>query len=384
MNPPPESRFNEAVAEYLQAVDAGARPDRAAFLARHPELAAELVAFLADHDRLDALAAPLRQAADPFATLPPADEASTLAPGEGSGGLRPPLGTVRYFGDYELIAEVARGGMGVVYKARQVSVNRVVALKMILAGQLAGAEDVRRFRAEAEAAANLDHPNIVPIYEVGEHHGQQYFSMKLLAGGNLAQNAPAAIRARIETLVKVVRAVHHAHQRGILHRDLKPANVLLDEKGEPLVADFGLARRVEGGSDLTRTGAIVGTPSYMAPEQARGEKGLTAAVDIYSLGAILYELLTGLPPFRAATPLDTILQVLEQDPVAPSKLDARVDLDLETICLKCLDKEPHKRYASAGALAQDLDQFLEGAPVSARRLSTRTRFPTTNGCSELP
>jgi serine/threonine protein kinase len=262
-------------------------------------------------------------------------EGPTLDSGRGSDGGAPiSLQRIRYFGDYELIEEIAHGGMGVVYKARQVSLNRMVALKMILAGNLASSEEVQRFHVEAEAAANLDHPNIVPIYEVGEHEGRHYFAMKLVEGSSLSQfktRLNGEQRAVAKLIITVARAVHHAHQRGILHRDLKPANILVDARGEPHVTDFGLARRVERGDSLTESGTVLGTPAYMSPEQVAGGRDVMTSSDVYSLGAVLYEMLTGRPPFQGRTPLETLRQVTEEEPARPRSLSASIDRDLETI-----------------------------------------------------
>jgi Protein kinase domain len=260
-----------------------------------------------------------------------------------------------------------------------VSLNRVVAVKMILAGQLASAVEVQRFRTEAEASANLDHPNIAPIYEVGEHEGQHYFSMKLIEGASLTRHLPrwrTEPRTAVQLLATVARAVHHAHQRGILHRDLKPGNILVDAAGQPHVTDFGLAKRVLNAEEarMTQSGVIVGTPSYMAPEQARAEKQPTTAVDVYAIGAMLYEALTGRPPFQGSTALDTLVQVLEQEPAPPRQLDPSVHLDMETVVLKCLAKQPGQRYESASALADDLEHWLAGEPIAARPAAPHERL----------
>jgi predicted Ser/Thr protein kinase len=272
---------------------------------------------------------------------------------------------------YEIVGKLGRGGMGVVYKARQVGLERWVALKMLAAGAQADQEQLHRFRTEAEAVARLQHPNIVQIYEVGEQDGRPYMALEHVDGGSLARKLagtplPARQAARVtETLAL---AVHFAHQQGIVHRDLTPANVLLTADGAPKISDFGLAKFViSGGKGQTQSGAVLGTPSYMAPEQAEGKaREVGPGTDIYALGAILYELLTGRPPFEAETPLDTLRQVVSEEPVPPGQLQAKLPRDLETICLKCLAKEPAQRYRTAGELAADLKRWLVGEPIQAR------------------
>jgi eukaryotic-like serine/threonine-protein kinase len=275
------------------------------------------------------------------------------------------------FGDYELLEELGRGGMGVVYRARQKSLGRIVAVKMLLRRDLATAADLARFRAEAEAAARLDHPNIVPLFEVGECGGHPFFSMRFIQGTTLARRLAAGSlppREAAKLLATVAAAVHVAHARGVLHRDLKPSNILIDEAGVPHVSDFGLAKRIEQDQTVTHTGAILGTPCYMSPEQAAGSRGdVGPASDVWSLGAILYQTLTGRPPFQASNPMDTLLAVLESDPPLPRSIAAGVDRDLELIALKTLQKPADLRYASAAALAADLRAYLAGEPVMARR-----------------
>lgn len=274
------------------------------------------------------------------------------------------------FGDYELLEELGRGGMGIVYRARQISLGREVALKMILQGQLASAADRDRFQAEAESAARLDHPGIVPVYEVGNIEGQPYFSMKYVRGETLTHRLADGLvspKEGADILAGVARAIHYAHQQGVLHRDLKPSNILIDDDGQPHVTDFGLAKRVQEAESLTRTGAILGTPAYMAPEQAAGARGeVGPASDVFSLGTVLYQMLTGKPPFQAASPVDTILMLLEQDVVPPRVVNPRVDRDLEMIALRCLQKPIDLRYGSASSLADDLEAYLNNEPISAR------------------
>lgn len=347
------NEVDRIIAAYLQQVDAGEKPDRQALLKEHPQFDTELREFFND---LEIFTAPSNTSSH-FPTGKPGTISDSKLP------------KLRYFGEYELIREIARGGMGVVYEARQKSLKRTVAVKMILGGVLASDEDVQRFRTEAQAAAGLQHPNIVSIHEVGVCQDQHYFSMDLVNGSNLADMVKDGVLHHDESVLciqKLAEAVHYAHARGTLHRDLKPSNILIDELGTPHITDFGLAKLMHDESGLTATGARLGTPSYMPPEQAAGEgESVGPAGDIYSLGCILYELLTGRPPFRGSSVIQTLNMVVNQLPVSPRDLNAEIPKDLANICLKCLQKLPADRYESAGDLAEDLVRFSKGEPVSA-------------------
>ncbi|MEK6258728.1 MAG: serine/threonine-protein kinase [Planctomycetota bacterium] len=372
------SDSDEVLATLLDDLVGQARTGQAAsiedVIAKHPGLERELRELWATV-----------QIAEDFGSFPDLFDENTSdwsAEAEPSGlaGVLP-----RDCGDYELLTELGRGGMGVVYKARQRSLDRIVALKMVLRGDLASSMDLARFRAEAEAAAQLHHPHIVPLYEVGEIDGRPYFSMKLIEGTTLAKrlaDGPLPSRDAAELLAPICRAIADAHRRGVLHRDLKPSNILIDAEGRTYVTDFGLAKRLKTDASsvdgptgprhlfhnsLTQSGAILGTPGYMAPEQAAGRRGeVSPASDIYSLGAILYAMLTARPPFQAATAVDTVLMLLEQDPLPPRMLNPKVDADLEMISLKCLQKPADLRYSTADALANDLEAYLANEPISAR------------------
>ncbi|MFV1965174.1 MAG: SpoIIE family protein phosphatase [Pirellulaceae bacterium] len=304
------------------------------------------------------------------------NEADTLPPGDRarSSGLLLPTSDLlegACFGDYQLLEEISHGGMGVVFKARQISRDRIVAVKLIRAGQLASEAERVRFRREAEAAAQLVHPDIVPVFEIGEHQGHLYFSMEYVEGHDLKYElaaGPMEPRRAAELIRRVCGVVQYAHQLGVIHRDLKPSNILLNKRGEPRITDFGLAKHFAAGRGLTSTGEILGTPSYMPPEQVSGKlDAMGPGSDVYALGAVLYELLSGQPPFRCRSPLDTLIQVLDCVPAEPRSLNPGIPADLETICLKCLRKNPCQRYPTAAALADDLQRFLSGTPIHARR-----------------
>ncbi len=349
-----DERLAGLLAEMTDAVVRGQAVDLEAVCGEHPDLAAELRRLWGAVMVADAAGSHSRHSAEPDLTEWP----ETM--------LQPPC----RFAGYELLEEIGRGGMGIVYRARQLNLDREVAVKMILRGPLASGADRERFRVEAEATARLDHPNIVPVYEVGQSQQRPYFSMKFIRGRTLSSllaERPLPPREAAQIMAAVARGIHYAHQHGILHRDLKPSNILIDQHGQPHVTDFGLAKRTGDVTVITQTGAVLGTPAYMAPEQAAGDRGeVGPASDVYSLGAILYHMLTGRPPFQAASPVDTVLLVLEQDPVPPRMLNPKADRDLEMIAMRCLQKPADLRYETAAELASDLDAYLNDEPISAR------------------
>jgi len=358
---------------YLQDLHAGRQPDRERLLRDHPELAP----FVTCLDGLERLVPAVAHApapdayAVPAAPGSPATGAAEMTVAHSSPAEPGVNGTMQDFGNFELLGEIGRGGMGVIWKARQKDLDRVVAIKMILANHLASKEQVERFVAEAKIMARLHHPHIVRIHETGQVAGQHYFVMEYIAGQSLADRVQAAGALSPETAARyvctVARAVEHLHAQGIVHRDLKPSNILLDENDQPYVTDFGLVKMLGAGSQATTTGAILGTPAYMAPEQAAGRAAEVGPLsDVYSLGAILYDLLIGRPPFQGQTPLDTLLQVLEGEPTRPRWLVPQIPARLEMIVLKCLEKNPADRYSSAAALADDLERFLNDEDVEAR------------------
>ena len=367
---PLSSADEERLAELIDSLSEARGPEAVALLERlageHPDLAGQLRELFAAMSMADAVA-------DASTILePPRAEPPALAPPPAPGSFVPGVAPLpASFDDYELLEEVGRGGMGIVYRARQKSLDRTVAVKMLLRRDLATAADLARFRSEAEAAARLDHPGIVSIFEVGECGGHPFYSMRFIEGTTLAKRlATGGVlpREAATILARVAEAVDAAHRGGVLHRDLKPSNILIDAAGKPHVSDFGLAKRIEADQDVTHTGAILGTPCYMSPEQAAGSRGdVGPTSDVWSLGAILYQTLTGRPPFQAANPMDTLLAVLESDPPVPRSLDPGVNRDLEMIALKSLQKPQELRYASAADLAADLRAFLAGEPLAARR-----------------
>lgn len=392
------NQLDAAIADYLRHIEAnGEPPERESFLSGYSEVCEGLTSFVADYERMhqalrqgdelqvgrvfaDSVTRTLLRResgteqglADRDTPLIVRSDTNPVVPESDAEALP------RDFGDYRLKRLIARGGMGVVYEAHQMSLNRTVAVKMILSGQLADEVQVKRFFREAQAAGGLDHNGIVPVYEVGSHDSQHYFSMALVEGGSLAEeiaNGPLDERIAAAYMRDIAQAVDYAHKAGVIHRDLKPGNVLLDKSGAIRVTDFGLATCCDEAGGVTQTGQILGTPAYMPPEQVVGTPDeITPAADIYALGAVMYSLLTGRPPFQAAHPVETLRQVIEEDPVPPRELNTSISEDLQTICLKCLEKEPAKRYRSADELGNDIDRFLRGEPIRARAASRIEKF----------
>ncbi|MGI9471143.1 MAG: serine/threonine protein kinase, partial [Rubripirellula sp.] len=365
-----EAEFDRIVHKYYQTLENGESIDPDRFISENPEFADQLRSFFSDVRHLDDVSGVGEQAG----TI----DLSGTRRSEIVDGLVGPGDALTYVGEYQILAEIARGGMGVVFKARQEKLHRTVALKMILSGRFATELEVDRFRREARSAASLKHPNIVGVYEIGVHEGNHYFTMDYIESVSLShrlREGSLAPRDAAKLLQTLACATHFAHEKGVLHRDLKPANVLMDSSGQPHITDFGLAKPIANSTEfsdveITRSGQVVGTPSYMSPEQAAAKHQLVSvASDVYSLGAILYACLSGRAPFVAESTVETLRQVIHDDPLPTRVLNPRVPKDLETICLKCLTKEPRHRYPSAQDLADDLSRFLEGRPVLARPIS---------------
>ena len=367
---PVDQRVDEAIAKWLDAEALGQPLDKESFLSEHAAVADQLREFLDDHEEFvvqaEALSQPSKRMLISSVSTQTSDQPAS--PDQATSNHLLP----QQFGGYELLEQIGRGGMGVIYRARQTSLDRVVAVKQILDGRLASDSTVKRFFSEAKSVAKLDHPGIVAIHDVGTIEGQHFFSMDYVDGQTLAQMIrlrPFTLEQSVRVIRAVCAAVHHAHSQGIVHRDLKPSNILIDRKGSPRVADFGLAVQPAEETRLTRTGEVVGSPSYMPPEQAiSGNHDVQPSADIYSLGAVLYELLTGRPPFLASSAIETVIQVRNQEVVSPRLLNRQVSRDLETIVLKCLEKNPARRYESAAALADDLRAYQIGEPIKARRI----------------
>jgi serine/threonine protein kinase len=359
-----DAQCEAIIADYLAGVASGELASREALLQEHPHLAGELAEFFASHDQLADLGSWWRRAAQGPPT-PAADPDVTLAVGPGGAAAAAALPELP---DYQMLREIARGGMGVVYMARQKSLNRLVALKMILQGRLASAADRQRFLIEAAAAAKLKHPHIVVIHDVGEFAGQPYFTMEYVAGASLASLLRQGLMPAMQVaryVHQVARAVQCAHDHGVLHRDIKPSNVLIDEADQARVTDFGLAKQVDAGDQLTLSGQVLGTPSYMAPEQITGPpSAVGAACDIYAIGALLYEMIAGRPPFRGESSVETLMSALDSEPRLPRHYNPHAARDLEMIAMKCLEKNPRNRYDSAQAIADDLARFMEGDSIS--------------------
>jgi serine/threonine protein kinase len=359
--PDPSTLLSERLQRWYDLRQQGQTPPLEELCADCPHLLDQLRQHIQDQAKVEALLHQVNTGTIPATTPPGPPTLPATAPASA---------TPQPVPGYEILGVLGRGAMGVVYQARQLKAQRLVALKMILAGGHASPEELARFQVEAQAVARLQHPGIVQIFEVGEHDGRPFFSLEFCAGGSLntkLAGTPLPPTEAVALVEKLAQAMQAAHDKGVLHRDLKPANVLLSAEGQPKIADFGLAKKLDE-AGRTATGAVMGTPSYMAPEQAEGQKALGPAVDVYALGAILYECLTGRPPFRGPTTLDTLMLVVGQEPVPVRQLQPAVPRDLETICHKCLHKEPARRFASAAALAEDLRRFQAGEPILARSL----------------